>query len=1309
MSTLAEFSEKYQKTITLKNELIPVGKTLENFKNEKILEKDELLKTNSKKLKDLMMIFFRKIIDDALTNIDLDFSKLGILLEQDDSKKIKTEQENLRKKISEILYKLYDVEIKKTKSEEEKKQNKKPKKSNKKETEGKKISLSSKDIILAISYMQNISAEDKQVLENFKNFTTYFEKFIKNIENVFSNKGISTSVSNRIVNENFPKFVANISIFKKWQSICPQCIESAKEIFIKNNMLPEGLSLEEVFSIKNFNKILSQKGIDSFNQLLSGKAGEKHVQGLNEIVNLSLQKDNELKDKLKKARAIKLNPLYKQILSDKEKTFFIDEFKSDEEVILKIKEYFDVLFSKNDKSLSNIESLTELFNHLSDYETDKIFVSGKRINLLSKWLYGGFEWDKIRTAIVSNVKLKKDDLDQFISSKEFALSNLNKFIDNEYNKKDLLLLISNKFKSLLGECIKDKALVDKLSQNIKEDKAVLKKALDSLHALFDFSKIFVTEANIKDNSFYYEYESLLKEFKPIVKLYDKVRNYVTKKPYSIEKIKLNFGSSTLAKGWSQSKESVNLSLLFEKDGFYYLGILNNKFKTGNKQILNKLNSNSEEDAKSCYRKICYSVLDFNKNFKRISAGLKVVKGHFEKSKDDFYIENKSFKSKLKISYEVFEYINAAEKKELDENNPKLLKQVIDFVINFIDNYKSCDNFDLSLVKKNRDNYKSYTDLINDIDSYTYKISFVNVSENYINYLIDNNKLFLYQISNKDFKAKSYGKMNLHTLYFLSLFDQSTLPYAIRLNGNAELFYRYKSLDSKKVTHKKNSCLVNKTYLSVKDNSYKSIPENIYNEIYRLKNGKLDYCDLSDKSKKFYLEHEKEIVFKTADYDIQKDKRFTEDKFSFNCPIAINFNKKSDKFNDKVESFLKENKDINIIGIDRGERNLLYVTVINQKGEILLQKSLNNLSKNLKKEEKTLSIDFNEKLYLREQERNAQKRSWESISKISDLKKGYLSGIIHQLSKMMIEYNAIIVLENLNFGFKRIRGGISEKSVYQQFEKALIDKLNYLVFKDSKWTDKGGVLNGYQLTDQIKSFSKIGNQTGFIFYVPAAYTSKIDPTTGFANVFNFHGIESKESIHDFFSKFSEIRYLKEDDLFVFKTDLSKFSCKADFYEKNWDIFSYGNRILKKKNKDTNKYIDVKNYSPTDELKKLLDNYLIDYSSGNNLISCFDDKKLETIFFTKLLFIFKNILQLRNSSSDGEDYLISPVKHDMDGKKYFFNSNDSDEKLPKDADANGAYHIALKGLMLLEQINKNAENLKITNKDWFEFTQTRFNKK
>jgi CRISPR-associated protein Cpf1 len=45
-------------------------------------------------------------------------------------------------------------------------------------------------------------------------------------------------------------------------------------------------------------------------------------------------------------------------------------------------------------------------------------------------------------------------------------------------------------------------------------------------------------------------------------------------------------------------------------------------------------------------------------------------------------------------------------------------------------------------------------------------------------------------------------------------------------------------------------------------------------------------------------------------------------------------------NERVRHFLKDNPDVNIIGIDRGERHLLYMTLINQKGEILKQKSFN---------------------------------------------------------------------------------------------------------------------------------------------------------------------------------------------------------------------------------------------------------------------------------------------------------------------------------------------------------------------------------
>lgn len=52
---------------------------------------------------------------------------------------------------------------------------------------------------------------------------------------------------------------------------------------------------------------------------------------------------------------------------------------------------------------------------------------------------------------------------------------------------------------------------------------------------------------------------------------------------------------------------------------------------------------------------------------------------------------------------------------------------------------------------------------------------------------------------------------------------------------------------------------------------------------------------------------------------------------------------------------------------------------------------------------------------------------------------------------------------------------------------------------------------------------------------------------------------------------------------------------------------------------------------------------------------------------------------------------------------------ESKLPIDADANGAYHIALKGLLLLqrfsdtEDANLKKADLRIANKDWFSFRQ------
>ena len=86
--------------------------------------------------------------------------------------------------------------------------------------------------------------------------------------------------------------------------------------------------------------------------------------------------------------------------------------------------------------------------------------------------------------------------------------------------------------------------------------------------------------------------------------------------------------------------------------------------------------------------------------------------------------------------------------------------------------------------------------------------------------------------------------------------------------------------------------------------------------------------------------------------------------------------------------------------------------------------------------------------------------------------------------------------------------------------------------------------------------------------------------------------------------------------------------------------------------------------------------------------------------------KLLLQMRNSITNSEeDYLLSPV---ADESSHFFDSRENVEILPNNADANGAYNIARKGLWVIRRIQETAENekisLAISNKEWLQFAQT-----
>lgn len=225
------------------------------------------------------------------------------------------------------------------------------------------------------------------------------------------------------------------------------------------------------------------------------------------------------------------------------------------------------------------------------------------------------------------------------------------------------------------------------------------------------------------------------------------------------------------------------------------------------------------------------------------------------------------------------------------------------------------------------------------------------------------------------------------------------------------------------------------------------------------------------------------------YEIVKDRRYTVDKFQFHVPITMNFKSPGDfKINSEVRKYIRNNPDVNILGVDRGERNLIYISLIDQKGNVIfdedgkpIQYSLNTIESKYKKGDETVTFKtpYHTLLDEREKSRKQARQQWDDIEGIKELKDGYISQVVSLVTRLMVKYNAILVMEDLNFGFKKGRIRV-EKQVYQKFEKMLIDKLNYLVFKDSKPGEVGELYNALQLTNKFTSFSSLGKQTAITF-------------------------------------------------------------------------------------------------------------------------------------------------------------------------------------------------------------------------------------
>lgn len=1269
----SQFTGLYPLSKTLRFELKPIGKTLENVQNKGIIEQDEAKSLKYVEAKQIIDEYHKYFIGEALKDVKLDWNLLQKAFEDylvnrnaQAKKNLEKVQESFRKEIAKKLsgHKHF-----------------------------KELTAATpKELFEKILPEHNGKQE---AIEAFAKFSTYFKGFQENRENIYSSDAISTGVPFRIVHDNFPKFSSNIQVFQNIKDNCPCVLDDAEK---ELQELLKSQKLVDIFNINFFNNVITQDGIDFFNQVIGGYTtpnGTK-VRGINEFANLYRQQNSEF---AKKHIATKMIPLYKQILSDRESmSFVLESFNKDPDVQDGVKEFFErhlLRCNMDGKEINVLEKIGDLISGLKKYDSlSKVFISRDSLPSISQKLFDN--WNSLNNYLFNYWENKigsaekasnKKRIDAKLKEDYFSIEELNevlKFNEVNVNICDFWADYTSQVNSILsGEMKKNYEeflTADYSNKALRENEADVQKLKDFLDAIVNILhlvKPLMMDSDQGEPSFYNELNPLYDQLSSIIPLYNKTRNYITQKiSDSTKKFKLNFENPILAKGWDQNNEMSYASIILLKDDKYYLGIMNAKDKP-------KIGTYNVKPGEPHYDKMVYKqIADPTKDI----PNLMVVDGKT--------VSKKGRKADDGINHQLEEYKNTYLPKEINEIRKKgsFLKTSPNFNIKDSQIYTKYymerlieykkDEFTFNL--KEASEYSSYSEFLDDVAKQKYKLSFFPIPDSQIDTWVNEGKLFLFQIYNKDFAPGAKGKPNLHTLYWKATFSPENLKDIVfKLNGEAELFYRRSSI-KKPYSHKIGEKMVNRI---TKDG--RPIPDAIFGELFRYFNNS-SKTSLSDEAKK-YLDF---VTVKDVKHEIIKDKRYTEDKFEFHVPITINFkaDDSSSYINDQVKDFLKNNSDVNIIGIDRGERNLIYMTLINQKGEILAQKSFNLVG----------NTNYHEKLSIREQERDAARRSWQSIGKIKELKEGYLSLVIHEIAKTMIENNAIIVLEDLNFGFKRGRFCV-EKQVYQKFEKMLIDKLNYLVFKDCADSEYGGILKGYQLTQKFTSFQDLSRfkQSGFLFYVPAAYTSKIDPTTGFANLFNLKDLTKAEKMKNFLLAFDDISYDLKNDAFVFSFDYDnkEYKLSQTSYQKKWSVFTIGKRIVF--NRSENKYDIIE---PTLIIKETLESKgfkCSDQLDVKSAIEKIDPSRENAAFFKSICYAFEKTLQMRNSNSN-IDYILSPVKNKTGN---FFDSNKCDDTLPRNADANGAYHIALKGLYLIENLSKGEKDLKIPNEKWFEFVQSR----
>ena len=255
MKDLKQLTNLYQVTKTLRFELQPIGKTKENIEKNGILSRDEQRAKDYLIVKGFIDEYHKQYIKDRLWSFKMPLESEGQL----DSLKEYQELYELSKRdasqeaaFTEVKDNLRSIIAKRLTSDS-------PafKRIDKKE-------LIREDLI---EFLDN--DEDKEMVRQFADFTTYFTGFHQNRQNMYSAEEKSTAIAYRLIHQNLPKFMDNMKTFAKIAET--SVAEHFADIYEGWKEYLNVGSIEEIFRLDYFSETLTQPHIEVYNYIIGKK------------------------------------------------------------------------------------------------------------------------------------------------------------------------------------------------------------------------------------------------------------------------------------------------------------------------------------------------------------------------------------------------------------------------------------------------------------------------------------------------------------------------------------------------------------------------------------------------------------------------------------------------------------------------------------------------------------------------------------------------------------------------------------------------------------------------------------------------------------------------------------------------------------------------------------------------------------------------------------------------------------------------------------------------------------------------------